>query len=271
MSIFTPERKAALLASTREAAAALLEDLEHFRTVAGRRDTSRGELRRLSADVRRLLVERELAIIAAPRIGKLTLQAPDYNPMYAKIKDANYIQFAGGGGPHVFGSHIGPAFLARFPLPAGVKPEQAIQNLQLQNYDPLKRVEMRMDNFLTQRVLCFENSWVTRAAAIKYIAHVASGVHSGTAETAEDKVIAKLRENCFYAPVAEGVQFHMKGVFDDPKWDLTAGPGEHAFPIKADMVVDPVLVEMLNAAQLVAESPDIIQLEKLIRDETSKN
>jgi len=76
------EQKTQLRLSTAEAARALVEDLNYIRDVSKRVKSSRGELRRLSAVIRRILVDDDLGKIAAPRLGKLTIDAPDNKAFY---------------------------------------------------------------------------------------------------------------------------------------------------------------------------------------------
>lgn len=56
----SPSHKEEMLAATRMAAAALLEDMQYIREVVERSEPSRGELRRLSGTLRRLLIYRDL-------------------------------------------------------------------------------------------------------------------------------------------------------------------------------------------------------------------
>ena len=61
----TEEQKAKMLAGTREAASAFLEDMAYIRQIVAKEVVPRDELRRLSGLLRRFLVDRDLAIIAA--------------------------------------------------------------------------------------------------------------------------------------------------------------------------------------------------------------
>jgi len=58
MGSLSAEHRTTLRSDTRAAAAILLEDLQYFRTEIARNETSKAEMRRLSATVRRLLVNR---------------------------------------------------------------------------------------------------------------------------------------------------------------------------------------------------------------------
>ena len=62
---------------TREPAIALVDDLAFFRSVLKSEKTTAGDLRRMSAQLRRILVDGTLEKIAGPRVGSLLLVAPD--------------------------------------------------------------------------------------------------------------------------------------------------------------------------------------------------
>src|SRR5215216_54453 len=96
----TPEIQARLLAATRDAAVAFLEDVAHLRDILNRQDQVRGSLRRLSNELRRLLVDNggDLPDIAAPRIGRLMFVARDNNPLYKSDRDHPFAYCASGSG-----------------------------------------------------------------------------------------------------------------------------------------------------------------------------
>jgi hypothetical protein len=146
-----------LLASTRPAAIAVLEDLQHFRDVLKRPQPSGGELRRLSALLRRILVDRDITTVAAPRMGRIEFKAPDNNPYYKMAQQVRF-RFFGSGGAEAFGAFIRAlsGYYGSPMMPIGFHPD--------------KTVPLRLDNFLQQRVLCFEGDWASRGDVIKYIA-----------------------------------------------------------------------------------------------------
>src|SRR5258706_16375551 len=96
-----------LLAATRSAAEAFVEDLSHFRDVVSKRNLQRQDVRRMSNELRRILIDNggDLEKIAAPRIGKVTLQMPDNGPYYRASWVAP-LEFFGSGGINLFGIDI---------------------------------------------------------------------------------------------------------------------------------------------------------------------
>src|ERR1700674_4527094 len=96
----TREVRDQLLNATRHAAVAFLEDLTHLRDVSKGVNQSSGELRRISNELRRLLIDNggDLPDIAAPRIGRLMFKAPDNNPIYKSARSGPYSYWASGAG-----------------------------------------------------------------------------------------------------------------------------------------------------------------------------
>ena len=243
----TPEHISARLESSREAALALVEDVAYLREVTTRTDASPAELRRLSAVLRRLLIDDDLLVVAAPRIGKVLLNAPDIKPVYKAEGNLPYL-FFGAGGASIFGVYaaaticdVGPAR----PMP---------------DYDPDRIASVRVDSFLAQRVLCLRGEWVSRRAAIKFIANIASGVHSDAPKTDEERILASIRR-CATVRMENGMPnftVNMGAVLGpDPPFRHTQN------------AVDPVLLEVLAAAHYLVGSPAILALEASIVGELS--
>lgn len=237
---------------TREAAAALVEDLQHMREILGRTDPSRAELRRLSVTLRRILVERDLSDVAAPRIGRIKLKAPDNKPIVKSNKKLPILYF-GSGGVEVFGVHVRCTML-----------EQAAAARPLADFHPGRTVELRVDSFLSQPVLCLHGEWASRARVIEYMANIASGAHSGSPETATVnkrdayRLLSRIRSVSSYS-VNNGITTIAIDVsaatVDDPPFKYTP------------TAIDPVLLELLAAAHYLVISEDTAKLEQMIVEE----
>lgn len=91
----SPERQRQMLLDTREAAAAFVEDLAHIREALQRPSPSRGEIRRLSNVLRRILVDNDGDIrrIAPPRVGKIIFDVPDNNALYVSARSLPFFYF----------------------------------------------------------------------------------------------------------------------------------------------------------------------------------
>jgi hypothetical protein len=249
----SPERKAELLQSSKEAASAFLEDTQHLREIVGNNDPSRGEIRRISGVLRRLLVERDIALIAAPRIGKILLQAPDNNPAYKAERKWPYLLYASGRA-NVLGGHVGTIFAFDTAMrPRGANPQMYLSADELHG-----TTELRLDGFLSQRVLCYRGTSVSRAAVIKYVANVASGIHSGAPKTSDELILAQMRSSAQLSVRGEGIHLDLfpNGIDID----------EAEFKHSPD-ALDVVLIELLAAAAWLVDSPAVLQLEKVIREE----
>jgi hypothetical protein len=129
---------------------------------------------------------------------------------------------------------------------------------RFESFSPEATALVRIDGFLSQRVLCLEGNWCSREDVIKYLAHVASGVHSGTAKEPEAVLLERIRRVATYS--------RKNG---DPRVDFNLAafkPGELGIAYDADSL-DVVLYELLAAAYYLASSEELLQLETLIGKE----
>ena len=256
------EQKTELRLTTRESAIAFVEDLEHIREALARRQTSRGELRRMSAILRRLLVERDIAKIAVPRFdGRMYFKAPDRKPFYDAAKRMRCLFFASGGA-----SIFGQRFDSMAMWNAGQRgPPKSVSEIFPEAKDHGKEISLRLDNFLSQRVLCYHENWATRREAIKHVAIFGSGVHSTPPEKDEDKIIAKMRTSCIYRIRDDVLKVHVMPELgaDSAEFTMNQPEGSPPFDFKASDL-DVVLVEVLAAAELLVNSPDVLKLKKIV-------
>lgn len=234
-------------AETREAAAAFLEDLEYSREILAGTKHSPSQIRRLSAILRRLLVEQDLARVAAPRIGRLLLATPDNEPIYHAEKNQPY-GFFSSGGAQVFGLRI-----------RAMRDERHVPIRKIENFDGERVLYLGLDKFLAQRVLCLNGLWISRHATVKYVANVASGVHSGAAASREDAAMAHIRRCVRLLRDGEDIRIWVDGA-------------KLAVPIPTDFSysptsIDAVLFEVMSAAQFMIISPTVLELEKKVRVE----
>jgi hypothetical protein len=57
----------------------------------------------------------------------------------------------------------------------------------LPEFDPDEAIELPLDNFLSQNVICLNGVWATRRDTITYIANVGHGVHSSSARAGKSR------------------------------------------------------------------------------------
>lgn len=245
----TPEIRAQLLHETKGSAAALIEDMQHIREVLARSDPLKGEVRRLSAILRRLLVERDIGLIAAPRVGRIRLRVPD-NSLYYKAESERPYAFFGSAGVEAFG--------ARYRAVAIYRGAVRDEFRRFSTFNPDATALVRIDGFLSQKVLCLEENWCSREDVIKYLAHVASGVHSGTAKEPKAVLLERIRRVATYS---------RQGGIPNVNFNLGAfKPGDLGIAYDPDSL-DVVLYELLAAAHYLADSEELSHLETLIVNE----
>ena len=242
------EQRADLCRETRDASIAYLEDIEYIRSLSQDRNTARGEIRRLSIILRRLLLDGDISKIASPRLGKVLISAPDNSAIEA--------------GPHLrhlvlFLSGRAKVFGWSGAIMAYENPE--IPSFTMPDIDLEKRTQVPIKKFLTQKVLYCRGAWVNRRSIIQYVAHVTSGAHSRGARTEEEKVLARIRGGNYLRKDPNG-GIHL-ALFDH------GTHSESTELIYAENSIDLTLVELLATASFLAESPDLRKLEEIIKEE----
>jgi hypothetical protein len=116
-------------------------------------------------------------------------------------------------------------------------------------------VKLKLDGFLSQRVLMFQGEWASRRDVIKYMANIASGVHSSTPSEPAEVLLHKIQRGITYSQ-RTGVYFNTK---------ITTGID---LPFRYDPDgLDVVLIELMAAASFLVSSDDTARLEDAIRDE----
>jgi hypothetical protein len=249
------EQRAKLLTATREAAGAFLEDIQYIRDIANQTTTLSGEIRRLSVLLRRLLIDRDLALIGAPRIGRVLIRAPDNNPIFRHARSNPPVFFSSGRG-RVFGFR--GIIYATFSSFNNTPLDRLQEVVMPKDFDYKARIDLPIDNFIAQRVICFRGNWVSRKEIIKYVANIASGAHSGSPKTKDEILIAQIRSQIALRLTDNGIQVAL----------MEHGPEseETTFRYQPNSL-DPVLIELLGTISFLAESPRLNDLEAAIRSE----
>jgi hypothetical protein len=232
-------QKADLCKSTLESSVVLIDDLAHIREILAKPEPTAGDIRRLTAQLRRILIERDLALIAAPRVGRISLQAPDTKPITISNR-ASPVSFFSAGGADVFGVQVAAAII-----------EKGNAARILPGFDPEARVLLKADNFLTQNVVCFQGEWISRGDIIKYIANVAHGVHTGEIKESSEQLIRRVR-HAWKFEIINGTPTMSSNVAVFSNAELPANVDRRA--------IDCALLEVLAAASLMVKSPEVIAL-----------
>lgn len=216
----------------------------------------------MSNVLRRLMVNRELIQIGAPRVGKLHFLIPDHSAFLSEIKGSDVVLF-----------QSGCAWL--FPMLEGfaITVDKTTQATGKANFTmPMKDTHVsksqfvRIDGYLAQRALCFRGKWATRKDIIKFAAICGSGVHSEVPNRPIDRAVAKARNALLLTKEngnpAINLNIDALGNF----LDFNADPDELSFKYDPHRI-DVVLAELFAAAYYLCASPDVEKLEKSIRKE----
>jgi hypothetical protein len=250
------EERAKLIASSRKAAVAFLEDMAYLREVM-EKPTDTAEVRRLSSILRRLLVDRDIQLVASPRVGKIKIGTPD-NSAYYKAAKKREIRFFGSGGTKIFGRGLEAIFVWNMDYLGSfdVAARHSAQSAGLLEAALRKKIDLPLDSFSKQNVLYLNGRWISRAKAIKYVANIGSGVHSDRPKDLDEEILMQISHNNKYSYDKENDGFSF-ALGENPKKEFSYTPDS----------IDAVLVELLATARFLVESPDIINLEKIVEEE----
>lgn len=252
MPALTPEHRSRLLVDTKDAAIAFWEDMRYIRRMAAKFPPDRTELRQISAILRRLFVENDLQLVAAPRLGKFLVQEPDNHDVYKQLTKGprGFLSSAGFdlGGGVIIGS-VG-LFVDQVPPAPARSPTHPFW------------VDVRVDNFLAQKVLYLDGEWVSRRAVLKYVANIASGVHSGTAKEPDEITIENIRRKVAFVLSDKKLNIRFRGEF------FTLQSGNFYYDKNE---IDPTLLELHAIIYLMTISPQVQELEDKISAELNLN
>jgi hypothetical protein len=245
-------QKEALRQSTKGAAMALVEDLAYLRETLAITDPAAASVRHISAIMRRLTVERDLTKVANPRMDRpMFLLCPDNHPIIEAEGSVPYRAFVSGGA-QAFGVSVRACLVETGPV---ARP--------LPGFHPDKRIPMRLDGFLHQRVLCMNGEWANRHDVIKYVAIIASGVHSEPPKIPVEQLLTRIRSAVRFRKE----QHPSLGEIAAINANVAAInlPGSIDFDYASDKL-DPVLIELLSAADFIVNSPHVQELERIVRE-----
>lgn len=244
--VLSDAEKAALVEATRSAAAVMVDDLAYLRRQVEDLSPSPGDVRRLSAIVRRLLIDGDLTKVAAPRIGRIELWGPDSRKLQ-RLNAERPFEFLAVGMHFTFGSEYWAIAMEFYPPnePVVDRSDDAI---------PKELVPLRVDVFLNQKVIYFKGKSASRADVIKYVSNVAHGVHSGSPKEDSHHLIEKVRYIGTYDTSAENRVFHLNHSF------IINQPTE-AVP----HVVDLSQIMLWNAVHFLVNSEDVLRLEEHVK------
>ena len=252
-SILTNKPRDQLIDETRGAAIALYEDFQVLKDVCAKVDTNPVDLRQASAILRRLIVEGELARVSSPRVNRLHLEAVDNNPIYRAERSGGLVSFVSGG-----------AVIHGVYMAAGMVNEQG-RPLKIEGYHPDTLEAFRLKTFAEQRVVYSQGEWFTRQQVIKFVANADHGVHGHGARQDWEKRLLNFRLELSVSLVEGPDGKHMPAI----TWQDGKNAGEIIAEKYDPSRVNGVLLELLATMHFLVQSPEMIALVDVIKQEIS--
>lgn len=229
---------------TREAAIALLDDLEYMDEITKEPFPKKGDIRRLSAIIRRILIENDLQTVANPRIGSLRILYDCCGlSKLSQLKEATYIA---GGLPPIYGNPFGLCMVFEQPNDVAYQNEEVFGSV---------------DKFLAEVVFFVDGIAVNRGDLIKYVCYKEFGVHGNGKNSYEFSAIEKVK-NCLLAYRDQNGEIKMQ---------MSANPSEtnslKKELLKSNNIFTLPYVQIIGTIRYVLLSPDVINLMTFIRRE----
>jgi hypothetical protein len=239
---------------TAEMASAFVEDLEHIRYILDLENTVRTESRLLSVTLRRLLVNGEIARIAAPRVGRVVIRTDDLKFAYNMV-NWRQVKYFVAGGAKVYGSHIGHI------LGAITYWRQDQDRLASGMGTDKSTIDLSIDSFVKQRCVYIDNTWLTRGDIIQHVAIYGSAAHSKRAGEGKELVLSRLRNALRIEPDGSGGF----ALAVDAFWEPTTPDNASFAP--SPRGVSGLQCQTSSIASHLASSPDVTALESVIKAE----
>ena len=243
MGNLTAEKREELLVTSRELAITTLEDIAQLRAISDALLPTKTTTRHMSATLRKLLLNGDLAAVAAPRTGRVRIHAPR-NADYREVRDMTY--FLGGYTDPEKKSGSGCFMIV--PKGTATPPRES----QIWS-------DLSIDQFMAEPVACYQNVWALRRHVLEYVGVIAGGIHSGEPEKDYHHLLALIRTGARMSVKGDviNISFNPSAAIDGKDVD---------FPYDADSV-DVVLHEILAMARYMVKSPDVLALETCIKTE----
>ncbi|AXA41109.1 hypothetical protein [Rhizobium leguminosarum] len=237
------EDRCNLIGKTAAVAHEAIDDIRYLRRLLTQEEVDSGDIRRASAILRRQLVENTLTRVAAPRIGKLLIRAPNFKPIYVESRTAPPSIFVGAH-TSIFGVDFRGLLL------------RAGASLRQSEFDPEATIDLSTESYGKQEILYYRSRWVSRKSVIEYVANVAGGVHAGEEKSEDDKVIGASRHNI-------GIKMSNGA----PTVQVNLNLAEEPAPRITDGAIDAALLLIHSTAHALVNSPSIARLEAVVEDE----
>ena len=246
MAALTSEQREQMRESTRSAAHALSDDLKHMREVIAKEQFTAGDLRRISNQLRRILVNGDLRKVAAPRVAKILIEAPQLKAFHHFNEKHPIDLFSGG--KLVFRHMEMGNFLLSNKSAFGLGGES-----------PDETVSLNVEQFIAQRVICFKGRWATRTDIIKYVGIAAHGIHSEDAGKDPQFQFLETVKQFARIDFSNGMPHIAANI------DALKDPPLPWKPKKDQ--IDLSLMQLMSTAQYLVTSAEVIEMERVIDSE----
>ena len=243
MSLSDNEKEAMRL-KTLPAARNLLDDLEFFREVFANSAPKRRHIRQMSVHLRKLLIDDQLRIVATPRVGRVCLSVPN-----------NEAIFAGNASKCIVAIGLFRMFSNNIPVINYITRDNTNNdtncNPRLVMLSGEKPVKLKnIDQFLAMPVLKYDGTIVNYGDIIKYICYHDFGAHFSGRFNNQFLALEKFRNVISIGFDGD----HLSVVLSE------IGSSE-----RAGQVLDYPQAMLFSIAGYILNSPEIINLESLIR------
>lgn len=227
----------------------IIEDIELLGNLWQRDNVTNSELRNSSHILRRLLIYQDLQKCANPRKHELRIETPNNKILITAARN-KVLEFFQSGGTTILGVWFRASTVAKGN-------DEKLSRL-FKGFNPEDKIDLKLTSFLKQPVFYLDNSFISRADVIKYVANKAGGPHFDTKRNEKEQIIDKIRRAVVMQMEEDTPMFgfdisHLEG-------DLTS------FEIKKG-TIDPVFVEMAAACRFLTESSSVVSLMRLVKDE----
>lgn len=225
------------------------EDIVHLSSLWSNDKINNSDIRNSSHILRRLLIYNDLQKCANPRRHELIIESPDNKTLIGAARN-NALDFFQSGGTVVLGVWFRASTVAKGN---GQKLAQL-----LNDFNPEEKISLNISSFLKQPVFYFREHLINRADVIKYVSNKAGGPHFDLNRANSDKILDYIRS---------AVSMRMENDIPAFGFDINAlsNPSDD-FEITRGSI-DPVFIEMAAACRYLTESPSVVSLCKMIKDQ----
>lgn len=123
-------------------------------------------------------------------------------------------------------------------------------------YDPSIEISLTIDQFRDQRVIYARKRWVTRGDVIQYVANVAHGVHTSEPRKPQYELLGFIRH-----AVSANMTKMPEISFNR---NAAMGPDEPFVPDRTRL--DLALMQLVSTAGYLVRSPQVLELEQVIKN-----